>query len=127
VELFLESYSRPTITWDDLAWLRERTRLPIVLKGVLHPDDARRAVDHGVDGIVVSNHGGRQVDGAIGSMQALPAVLQAVGGRATVLLDRGIRGGADVFKALHVGAEAVLVGRAWAYGLAVAGSPGCAR
>lgn len=124
VEQFLASYSRPTLTWDDLAWLRERTRLPLVLKGILHPDDARRAVDLGIDGIVVSNHGGRQVDGSIGSMQALPHVLEAVGDRTTVLLDSGIRGGADIFKALHVGAQAVLVGRAWAYGLAVAGSAG---
>jgi lactate 2-monooxygenase len=121
VETFLDIYSRPSLTWDDLGWLRERTRLPLVLKGVLHPDDARRAVDHGVDGIVVSNHGGRQVDGAIGSMQALPAVVEAVGDRTTVLLDGGIRGGSDVFKALHAGAEAVLVGRAWAYGLAING------
>jgi isopentenyl diphosphate isomerase/L-lactate dehydrogenase-like FMN-dependent dehydrogenase len=124
VETFLEIYSRPSLTWDDLAWLRERTRLPIVLKGVLHPDDARRAVDHGVDGIVVSNHGGRQVDGAVGSMQALPTVVEAVGDRTTVLLDSGIRGGSDVFKALHAGAEAVLVGRAWAYGLAINGWQG---
>ena len=124
VETFLQIYSRPTLTWDDLAWLRDRTRLPIVLKGVLHPDDARRAVDHGVDGIVVSNHGGRQVDGAVGSMQALPGVVEAVGDRTTVLLDSGVRGGSDVFKALHAGAEAVLLGRAWAYGLAIDGWQG---
>jgi lactate 2-monooxygenase len=121
VETFLDIYSRPSLTWDDLAWLRARTRLPIVLKGVLHPDDARRAVDHGVDGVVVSNHGGRQVDGAIGSMQAMPAVADAVGDRTTVLLDSGVRGGSDVFKALHAGAQAVLLGRAWAYGLAIDG------
>jgi len=121
VETFLDIYSRPSLTWDDLAWLRERTRLPIVLKGVLHPEDARRAVDHGVDGLVVSNHGGRQVDGAVGSMQALPGVVEAVGDRTTVLLDSGVRSGSDVFKALHAGARAVLLGRAWAYGLAVDG------
>jgi lactate 2-monooxygenase len=124
VETFLEIYSRPSLTWDDLAWLRGRTGLPIVLKGVLHPDDARRAVDHGVDGIVVSNHGGRQVDGAVGSMQALPGVVDAVGDRTRVLLDSGVRGGSDVFKALHAGAQAVMVGRAWAYGLAINGWQG---
>jgi isopentenyl diphosphate isomerase/L-lactate dehydrogenase-like FMN-dependent dehydrogenase len=124
VELFLETYSRPSITWDDLAWLRQRTRLPIVLKGILHPDDARRAVDAGAEGIVVSTHGGRQVDGSIGAVEALPAVVAAIAGRCTVLLDSGIRGGADIVKAVALGADAALVGRPWIYGLAAGGSAG---
>ncbi len=124
VERFVAIYSRPSLTWDDLPFLRERTRLPIVLKGILHPDDGRRALDHGVDGIVVSNHGGRQVDGAIATLDALPGVLEAVDGRMPVLLDSGIRGGADVFKALALGASAVLLGRAYVHGLAVAGEDG---
>jgi isopentenyl diphosphate isomerase/L-lactate dehydrogenase-like FMN-dependent dehydrogenase len=122
--LFIEIYSRPTLTWSDLPTLRSATSLPILLKGILHPDDARRALDAGMDGIVVSNHGGRQVDGAIGSLDALPAVVEAVGGRAPVLLDSGVRGGADVFKALALGARAVLIGRPYAYGLALAGEQG---
>jgi lactate 2-monooxygenase len=122
--LFVEIYSRPTLTWSDLPALRSATSLPILLKGILHPDDARRALDAGMDGIVVSNHGGRQVDGAIASLDALPAVVEAVGGRAPVLLDSGVRGGADVFKALALGARAVLIGRPYAYGLALAGEQG---
>jgi isopentenyl diphosphate isomerase/L-lactate dehydrogenase-like FMN-dependent dehydrogenase len=124
VERFVAIYSRPSLTWDDLPFLRERTGLPIVLKGILHPDDARRALDHGVDGLVVSNHGGRQVDGAVATLDALPAVLAAVDGRAPVLLDSGVRGGADAFKALALGATAVLLGRPYVYGLAVAGEAG---
>ena len=124
VQLFLDSYSRPSITWADLPWLRERTALPIVLKGILHPDDARRALDAGVDGIVVSTHGGRQVDGSIGAAQALPEVAAAVDGRMPVLVDSGVRTGADVLKALALGAAAVLVGRPWVYGLAVGGADG---
>ena len=124
VEQFLRIYSRPSLTWADLAFLRERTKLRILLKGILHPDDARRAVDEGMDGIVVSNHGGRQVDGAIASLDALPSIVGAVGGRVPVLLDSGIRGGADVFKALALGATAVCIGRPYAYGLAVAGAAG---
>ncbi len=124
VQTFLDIYSRPSITWADLAWLRARTRLPIILKGVLHPDDARMALDHGVDGLIVSTHGGRQVDGSIGAVQALPGVVEAVGARVPVLMDSGIRGGADVFKAVNLGADAVLIGRAWAYGLAIAGWEG---
>jgi lactate 2-monooxygenase len=105
VQRFVQIYSRPSLTWDDLAFLRERTELPILLKGVLHPDDASRALEHGVDGIVVSNHGGRQVDGSIATVEALPGVVDAVGGRAPVLLDSGLRGGADAFKALALGAS----------------------
>ena len=124
VETFLGIYSRPSITWDDLAWLRSRTRLPIVLKGVLHPDDARRALDEGVDGVVVSTHGGRQVDRSIAALDALPDVLAAVDERAPVLLDSGIRSGADVFTAVALGARAVLLGRPFAWGLALAGEEG---
>jgi lactate 2-monooxygenase len=124
VQRFVSIYSRPSLTWQDLPFLRERTRLPIVLKGILHSDDARRAVEAGMDGIVVSNHGGRQVDGAISTVAALPAVVEAVADRIPVLLDSGVRGGADVVKALALGARAVLIGRPYAYGLAIAGEPG---
>jgi lactate 2-monooxygenase len=124
VRRFVATYSRPSLTWDDLPFLRARTRLPIVLKGILHPDDARRAVDAGVDGVFVSNHGGRQVDGAIGAMDALPAVLDAVGGRVPVLADSGVRGGADAFRTLALGATVVGIGRPYVYGLALAGEAG---
>jgi lactate 2-monooxygenase len=124
VQRFVDIYSRPSLTWDDLAFLRERTTLPILLKGVCHPDDARRAVDEGIDGLVVSNHGGRQVDGAAATLDVLPGVVEAVSGRIPVLLDSGIRTGADIFKALALGAHAVLVGRPWVYGLALAGEEG---
>jgi len=124
VERFVQIYSRPSLTWDDLPFLRERTRLPIVLKGILHPDDARRAIDSGMDGILVSNHGGRQVDGAIATIDALPGVVAAVDGRVPVLLDSGVRGGADIFKALALGATAACIGRPYLWGLAVAGETG---
>jgi lactate 2-monooxygenase len=124
VQRFINVYSRPSLTWEDLPFLRERTKLPILLKGVLHPDDAARAIDEGIDGIVVSNHGGRQVDGSIATLDALPGVVDAVAGRAPVLLDSGIRGGADAFKALALGATAVLIGRPYVFGLALAGEEG---
>jgi L-lactate dehydrogenase (cytochrome) len=124
VETFLGIYSRPSITWADLAWLRSRTSLPVVLKGVLHPDDARRAVDEGVDGVVVSTHGGRQVDRSIAALDALPDVVAAVGDRLPVLFDSGIRSGADVLVAVALGARAVLLGRPYAWGLGVAGEAG---
>jgi lactate 2-monooxygenase len=124
VQRFVQIYSRPSLTWADIPYLRERTSVPILLKGVLHPDDARRAVDEGIDGIVVSNHGGRQVDGAIATLDALPPIVEAVDGRIPVLLDSGIRGGADIFKALALGARAVLLGRPHVYGLALAGEAG---
>ena len=124
VQRFTQIYSRPSLTWEDLPFLREQTSLPILLKGILHPDDAARAVDEGIDGIVVSNHGGRQVDGAIGTLDALPAIADAVGGRIPILLDSGIRSGADAFKALALGATAVLLGRPYVYGLALAGAAG---
>jgi isopentenyl diphosphate isomerase/L-lactate dehydrogenase-like FMN-dependent dehydrogenase len=121
---FSQIFSNPALTWGDLAWLRQCTRLPILLKGLLHPDDARLALDHGADGIIVSNHGGRQVDGAVGALDALPGVAEAVAGRVPVLFDSGIRRGADVFKAVALGAQAVLLGRPYVYGLAVGGEAG---
>jgi lactate 2-monooxygenase len=124
VETFLDVFSNPSLTWDDLAFLRERTTLPILLKGIQDPQDAAKALDHGIDGIVVSNHGGRQVDGAVGSLDALPGVVERVDGRIPVLFDSGIRSGADAFKALALGARAVLVGRPYVYGLALAGTAG---
>jgi lactate 2-monooxygenase len=116
--------SNPALTWDDLARLRELTSLPIVVKGIQHVDDARQAAARGVDGIVVSNHGGRQVDGAIGSLDALGPIAEAVGGELAVLFDSGIRRGSDVIKALALGADAVLLGRPFLWGLAVAGQEG---
>jgi L-lactate dehydrogenase (cytochrome)/lactate 2-monooxygenase len=124
VETFLEVFSRPSLTWPELAWLRERTSLPIVLKGIQHPDDASQALDAGVDGIWVSNHGGRQVDGAVASLDALPGIVERVGSRVPVLFDSGVRSGADAFVALALGATAVCVGRPWVYGLALAGERG---
>ena len=124
VRRFIETYSRPSLAWDDLPFLREVTKLPLLLKGVLHPDDARRAVEEGIDGLIVSNHGGRQVDGAIATADALPDVGEAVEGRIPVLFDSGVRGGADTFKALALGAAAVLIGRPYVYGLALAGEEG---
>lgn len=117
-------FSNPALTWDDLAWLRERWDGPIVLKGILHPDDARRARDAGMDGLVVSNHGGRQVDGAVGALDALPTIAEAVGHDLAVLFDSGVRSGADIVKALALGAQAVLIGRPYAYGLALGGEEG---
>lgn len=124
VQRFVATYSRPSLTWDDLGFLRDRTRLPILLKGIQHPEDARMAVERGMDGVIVSNHGGRQVDGAMGALDALPGVVEAVAGRVPVLFDSGVRTGADVFKALALGAAAVCLGRPYAYGLAVAGEAG---
>jgi len=120
-------FANPSITWDDLAFLRECTRLPIVLKGIVHPDDARLAVEHGVQGVLVSNHGGRQVDGAIGALDALPGVVEAVAGQCEVLFDSGIRSGADALKALALGARAVLLGRPYIWGLALGGAEGVAE
>jgi isopentenyl diphosphate isomerase/L-lactate dehydrogenase-like FMN-dependent dehydrogenase len=111
-------------TWDDLPFLREHWDGPIVLKGIQHVDDARRAVTAGMDGIIVSNHGGRQVDGAIGALDALPAIAAAVGDQLAVLFDSGVRGGSDVIKALALGARAVLLGRPYAYGLGLGGADG---
>jgi isopentenyl diphosphate isomerase/L-lactate dehydrogenase-like FMN-dependent dehydrogenase len=117
-------FSNPSVTWADLDWLRDQTELPIVLKGILHPDDARRALESGVDGLIVSNHGGRQVDGAIGALDALPAVRDAVGDELAVLFDSGIRTGSDVFKALALGADAVCLGRPYVWALGLDGQAG---
>ena len=128
VETFLAIYSKPSLSWDDLATLRSRTRLPVLLKGILHPDDAVRAVDLGVAGLLVSNHGGRQVDGAVGALDALVDVVAALGGAGStsvpVILDSGVRSGADIVKALALGAAAVTVGRPHVYGLAIDGAAG---
>ncbi|WP_405463268.1 alpha-hydroxy-acid oxidizing protein [Streptomyces jietaisiensis] len=121
---FVNMFADPGKTWPDLAFLRENWDGPIVLKGVLHPDDARLAAEAGMDGVVVSNHGGRQVAGALAAADALPAVAAAVGDRLTVLFDSGIRTGDDVVKALALGAEAVLLGRPYAYGLGLDGQAG---
>ena len=124
VETFLDVFADPSLTWDDVAFLRDRTRLPIVLKGVLHPEDARRAIDAGMDAVQVSNHGGRQIDGEITALDALPGVVEAVGDRIPVLFDSGIRSGSDAVVALALGARAVAIGRPYAYALALAGEEG---
>jgi lactate 2-monooxygenase len=124
IRYFISIFSNPTLTWDDLRFLRAHTRLPIILKGILHEDDARTALDNGVDGLIVSNHGGRQVDGAVGALDALPRVVAAVQGAVPVLFDSGIRGGSDMVKALALGARAVLLGRPYIWGLALGGEAG---
>lgn len=124
VETFLDVYSNPGLDWDLLATLKDRTSLPVVFKGVLHPDDAERAFEVGADAVVVSNHGGRQVDGSVASLDALVEIRQRVGDDRTVLLDSGVRTGRDVAVALALGADAVLLGRPHLYGLAVAGQRG---
>jgi lactate 2-monooxygenase len=124
VQKFVSIYSNPALTWDDLKFLREHTKLPILLKGILHPDDARKAVDYGMDGMIISNHGGRQVDGSISTFEALPKIAGAINKRIPILLDSGVRGGADVFKALALGASAVCIGRPYVYGLTLAGEDG---
>lgn len=124
VQQFIDIYSRPSLTWQDLAFLREQTQLPILLKGILHPDDARLAVEHGMNGVIVSNHGGRQVDSAVAAIAVLPDIVKAVDDQIPVIVDSGIRGGADMFKALALGAKVVLLGRPYVYGLALAGERG---
>ena len=114
----------PSIGWDDLAWVREQWPGPIVVKGILDPDDARAAIQHGADGIVVSNHGGRQLDGAMSTVRALPAIADVVAGRIPILVDGGVRSGLDVVRMLALGADFVLLGRAWAYALAANGEAG---
>ena len=124
-------FDSPQITtaarWQDVEWLRGQTRLPLLLKGILHPDDARQARALGVDGVIVSNHGGRVLDGLPASIDALPRIVDAIAGETTILVDGGVRRGSDVFKALALGADAVLIGRAFMCGLAVAGAAGVAH
>jgi len=119
--------SRSVVTWDDLAWIRQQWKGPIAIKGVLTGDDARRACDGGAEAVVVSNHGGRQLDGVAASLDALPEIVRAVGERCEVLMDGGIRRGGDIVKALALGAHAVLIGRGYAYGLAAGGERGVDR
>ena len=116
-------FGNPRLSWDDLDWLRSITTIPLLLKGVCHPDDARRAIDAGVDGIWCSTHGGRQANGGLPAIEWLADVVAAVGG-APVVFDSGIRSGAEVVKALALGATAVGIGRPYAYGLAVGGQAG---
>jgi lactate 2-monooxygenase len=122
--MMLASFSNLALSWDDLAWLRGRTELPLLVKGILRGDDAARARECGVDGVIVSNHGGRQVDGAVAALDAYLEVREELGTEATVLVDGGVRTGSDVLKALALGADAVLLGRPYAYGLAVGGQAG---
>jgi len=117
----------PTMSWRDVDWLRSIWSGPLLLKGVLHPDEARLALEHGIDGLIVSNHGGRQLDGAISSVRALPAIVDQVGDQVPVLMDGGIRRGSDVIKAMALGATACLIGRPHLFGLAVAGKDGVRR
>jgi lactate 2-monooxygenase len=124
ITYFGQVFSDPARTWGDLEKLCRSTRLPVLVKGVLHPDDARRAVDNGAAGVIVSNHGGRQLDGALPALEALPTIVDAIGDRAPILFDSGIRRGSDVFKAIALGARSVLLGRPYAFGLAVGGEQG---
>ena len=124
VRQFINIYTNPALNWDDLPFLREHTKLPILLKGIHHPDDARRALDAGVDGLIVSNHGGRQVDGAVSTIEMLPSIKAVTGDHFPLILDSGVRTGADVFKALALGADAIAIGRPYVYGLALQGEAG---
>jgi L-lactate dehydrogenase (cytochrome) len=117
----------PSLSWDDIAWIRKLWRGKIILKGILDPEDARRAVDVGCDAIIVSNHGGRQLDGAPSSIRALPAIVKAVGGKTEIILDSGIRSGQDVLKAIALGADSTMIGRAFLYGLGAGGEAGVTR
>ena len=124
VMLMLSLFTNPRFTWDDITWLKQTTKLPVLVKGILTSDDAAAAVEHGADGVIVSNHGGRQVDGSIASLDALPEVCDELGDRVPVLFDSGIRRGPDVLKAIAIGATAVLLGRPFAYALASDGEAG---
>ncbi|MBO9625036.1 MAG: alpha-hydroxy-acid oxidizing protein [Microbacterium sp.] len=124
VETFLDVFSTPALTWGHLAKAREWTTLPIILKGIVHPDDARHAIDAGVDGLWISNHGGRQIDRSVPTLAVLPEIADIVGGRMPVVFDSGVRGGADVAIALALGATVVALGRPYAYGLGIAGEEG---
>jgi L-lactate dehydrogenase (cytochrome) len=121
---WVDSQFDPSVTWDDIAWVREHWDGRLLVKGVLDPEDARRAVEVGVDGVIVSNHGGRQLDSVASTVNALPDVVDAVGGQAEVLVDGGIRTGLDVVKMLALGAKAVLIGRVWVWAVAARGQAG---
>ena len=124
VRQFINIYSRPSLSWEDIPKLRDYTNLPILLKGILHPDDAKKALDIGIDGLIISNHGGRQVDGAVSSIEMLPSIAEVTAGKIPLLLDSGIRTGADAFKALALGATAVCLGRPYVYALSIGGQAG---
>lgn len=124
IQGIVDNIYHPSLSWKQVAELKKRTSLPILLKGILHPEDAKLAIENGIDGIIVSNHGGRQLDGVVASIDALRAVVEAVDGKIPVLFDSGVRRGSDVVKALALGADAVLVGRPFVYGLAVGGQQG---
>lgn len=124
VETFLDVFSTPAVTWDDLAKAREWTGLPIILKGIVHPDDAQSALDAGMDGIWISNHGGRQIDQSVPTLAVLPEIAERVAGRVPIVFDSGVRGGADAAIALALGATVVALGRPYAYGLGIAGETG---
>lgn len=127
INSMIENVYHPTLNWDNITELREHTSLPILLKGILHPDDALLAIERGIDGIIVSNHGGRQLDGIIASIDALPAIVEAVDNRIPILFDSGVRRGSDVVKALALGATAVCIGRPFVWGLATGGQKGVER
>ncbi|MFC5406523.1 alpha-hydroxy-acid oxidizing protein [Cohnella soli] len=120
----LEEGNNTCFTWKELDFIREHTRLPLLIKGITHPDDALLALEHGVDGIIVSNHGGRQLDGAVATLDVLPSISESIRGKIPILMDSGIRRGADILKAIALGATAVLIGRPYAYAMAVAGEAG---
>jgi L-lactate dehydrogenase (cytochrome) len=122
-----KALSVSNICWTDLGWIRRAWDGPVIVKGILRADDARRALEEGADGIVISNHGGRQLDCVAGTLRVLPGIAEAVKGRMTILLDGGIRRGGDIAKAICLGADGVLIGRAYGYGLAAAGEAGVAR
>lgn len=124
VRKFVDIFTNPALNWEDLTKLREATKLPILIKGILHPQDAQKAFDHGVDGIIVSNHGGRQIDHNMAAIEALSDIVKVVDGKIPVIMDSGIRSGADMFIAMALGASAVCIGRPYVYGLALAGSRG---
>ena len=124
VQGVLQNVFHPTLNWEHVRELKKRTNLPILLKGILHPEDAKLAIDNGIDGIIVSNHGGRQLDGVIGSLDALPAIAKVVNGQIPIILDSGVYRGMDALKALALGADAVAIGRPFVYGLALEGQQG---
>ncbi|MGM8365757.1 alpha-hydroxy-acid oxidizing protein [Virgibacillus sp. W0181] len=127
IKSILENIYHPSLNWEHVKRLKEQSNLPILLKGILHPENAREAIANGIDGIIVSNHGGRQLDGVISSIETLPAIAEAVAGKIPILLDSGIRRGTDVVKAIALGADAVLIGRPYVYGLALDGQNGVGK